>query len=92
MVAANINSYNQCVIGGASKAVEQAIELFNKKGFRAMRIPVSHAFHTRIVAPASAPLRKVLDRLSISRAPTAAGRQRHRRALPDHGRGHQGHS
>ena len=64
-VAANINSYNQCVVGGESKAVEQAIDIFNKKGFRAMRIPVSHAFHTRIVAPASAPLRKVLDRLHI---------------------------
>ncbi len=66
VVAANINSYNQCVVGGASKAVEQAIERFTAKGFQAMRIPVSHAFHTRIVAPASKPLRKVLDRLSIS--------------------------
>jgi acyl transferase domain-containing protein len=66
IVAANINSYNQAVVGGASKAVEQAISLFEKKGFRAMRIPVSHAFHTKIVAPASGPLRKVLDRLSIS--------------------------
>ena len=91
-VAANINSYNQCVVGGESKAVEQAIDLFNKKGFRAMRIPVSHAFHTRIVAPASAPLRKVLDRLHVYRAQAAPGRQRHRRALPDHGRGHQGDS
>ncbi|HHW88312.1 MAG TPA: acyltransferase domain-containing protein, partial [Chloroflexi bacterium] len=66
VVAANINSYNQAVVGGASKAVEQAISLFEKKGYRAMRIPVSHAFHTKIVAPASGPLRKVLDRLSIS--------------------------
>ncbi|HNU04408.1 MAG TPA: beta-ketoacyl synthase N-terminal-like domain-containing protein, partial [Anaerolineae bacterium] len=66
VVAANINSYNQCVVGGASKAVEQAIERFTAKGFQAMRIPVSHAFHTKIVAPASKPLRKVLDRLSIS--------------------------
>jgi len=65
-VAANINSYNQSVVGGASKAVEQAIRLFEKKGFRAMRIPVSHAFHTQIVAPASKPLRSVLDRLSIA--------------------------
>ena len=65
-VAANVNSYGQCVVGGASKAVEQAIEIFTKKGFRAIRIPVSHAFHTKIVAPASKPLRKVLDRLNIS--------------------------
>ena len=65
-VAANINSYNQAVVGGASKAVEQAIGIFEKKGYRAQRIPVSHAFHTKIVAPASKPLRKVLDRLRVS--------------------------
>ena len=66
VVAANINSYSQCVIGGNSDAVEAAIDLFNSNGYRAMRIPVSHAFHTKIVAPSSAPLRRVLDRLSIS--------------------------
>jgi acyl transferase domain-containing protein len=38
-----------------------------EEGLPAMRIPVSHAFHTKIVAPASKPLRKVLDRLRISR-------------------------
>ena len=65
-VAANINSYTQAVVGGASKAVEQAISIFEKKGFRAQRIPVSHAFHTKIVSPASAPLRQVLNRLRIS--------------------------
>ncbi|HET9221190.1 MAG TPA: beta-ketoacyl synthase N-terminal-like domain-containing protein, partial [Roseiflexaceae bacterium] len=54
------------VIGGASKAVEQAIEVFTNKGFQAQRIPVSHAFHTQIVAPASKPLRQVLDRLRIA--------------------------
>jgi acyl transferase domain-containing protein len=66
VVAANINSYSQAVIGGASKAVEQAITLFTQKGFQAQRIPVSHAFHTQIVAPASKPLRQVLNRLHIA--------------------------
>ena len=54
------------MIGGASKAVEQAIALFKQKGFQAQRIPVSHAFHTKIVAPASKPLRQVLNRLHVS--------------------------
>ncbi len=36
-----------------------------RKGYRAILIPVSHAFHTEIVAPASGPLREVLDRLHI---------------------------
>ena len=68
VVAANINSRTQCVIGGASQAVAQAIELFQQRGYQAMRIPVSHAFHTKIVAPASKPLRAVLNRLRVSPA------------------------
>ncbi|MCP5011195.1 MAG: type I polyketide synthase, partial [Aestuariibacter sp.] len=66
VVSANINSSSQCVIGGASKAVEQAIKVFQDKGYRAIQIPVSHAFHTKIVAPASGPLRKVLDRMDFT--------------------------
>ncbi len=66
VIPANINSYNQVVIGGASKAVERAIEVFTQKGYQAQRIPVSHAFHTRIVAPASGPLRRQLDRFHIA--------------------------
>ncbi|MCO6450246.1 MAG: acyltransferase domain-containing protein [Caldilineales bacterium] len=66
VIPANINSTKQVVIGGASKAVEQAIQVFNDKGMQAMRIPVSHAFHTKIVAPASKPLRMVLDKLEIN--------------------------
>jgi malonyl CoA-acyl carrier protein transacylase len=66
VVPANLNSSGQCVIGGASKAVEQAIAAFERKGFTAQRLPVSHAFHTAIVAPAAPALRQVLDRLQIS--------------------------
>ncbi len=66
VIPANLNSYSQAVIGGNSKAVEQAIGVFTARGYQAQRIPVSHAFHTRIVAPASRPLRKVLDRLHIA--------------------------
>ncbi|GIL15579.1 MAG: hypothetical protein BroJett039_07520 [Chloroflexota bacterium] len=67
VVAANINGPNQSVIGGESKAVETAITVFTRKGFQAQRLPVSHAFHTKIVAPASKPLRQVLNRLHISK-------------------------
>jgi acyl transferase domain-containing protein/NAD(P)-dependent dehydrogenase (short-subunit alcohol dehydrogenase family)/acyl carrier protein len=69
VVPANINSKSQCVIGGSSTAVERAVAQFEAQGYRAMTIPVSHAFHTSIVAPASIPLRQVLDRLDI-RQPT----------------------
>jgi acyl transferase domain-containing protein len=65
VVIANINSLSQCVIGGASKAVEGAMAAFQAAGFNAQRLPVSHAFHTSIVAPASEPLRRVLGRLRL---------------------------
>ena len=65
VVIANINSPVQCVIGGETKAVEDAIAAFQSSGFQAVKIPVSHAFHTRIVAPASEPLKKVIARMNI---------------------------
>ena len=65
VVIANVNSGQQSVIGGASKAVEQATEIFLKAGYDVAPLPVSHAFHTSIVAPASAPLREMLSHLQL---------------------------
>ncbi len=64
-VVANINSNNQAVVGGATSAVLAAIEAFTAAGMQAIRIPVSHAFHTSIVAPASVPLVAALERLDV---------------------------
>jgi acyl transferase domain-containing protein len=69
VVTANINSTHQAVIGGATEAVERAVSAFTAAGYNAARIPVSHAFHTAIVAPVSEPLRRTLARLSL-RPPT----------------------
>jgi acyl transferase domain-containing protein/NADP-dependent 3-hydroxy acid dehydrogenase YdfG len=68
VVIANINSYSQAVIGGATDAVERAVAAFAAEGINAARIPVSHAFHTSIVAPATEPLKQALSRLEL-RAP-----------------------
>jgi acyl transferase domain-containing protein/acyl carrier protein/NAD(P)-dependent dehydrogenase (short-subunit alcohol dehydrogenase family) len=65
VVIANINSNSQAVIGGTSKAVGEAIEISQKAGFEVAELPVSHAFHTSIVAPASGPLRQTLERLRL---------------------------
>ena len=65
VVIANVNSNHQAVVGGASKAVEQAVEAFQKAGYDVSAIPVSHAFHTTIVAGASKPLRQVLEHLHL---------------------------
>ena len=65
VVLANINSEKQAVIGGASQAVEQAAERCMNAGYNVVMLPVSHAFHTSIVAPASEPMRQVLERLRL---------------------------
>ncbi len=65
VVIANLNSPVQCVIGGETAAVEAAIQAFLAAGFQATKIPVSHAFHTRIVAPASQPLRRVIEKMNV---------------------------
>ncbi|HVN06357.1 MAG TPA: beta-ketoacyl synthase N-terminal-like domain-containing protein, partial [Bryobacteraceae bacterium] len=65
VVIANVNSTGQSVIGGSSAAVAEAAEMFLKAGFNVVELPVSHAFHTSIVAPASEPLRRMLQRLRL---------------------------
>ncbi len=69
VVVANVNSNSQAVVGGATEAVERIVETFEAAGLTARRIPVSHAFHTSIVAPISTPLQEVLRRLD-ARGPT----------------------
>ncbi|HUL61341.1 MAG TPA: SDR family NAD(P)-dependent oxidoreductase [Anaeromyxobacteraceae bacterium] len=66
VVTANLNSGSQAVIGGETEAVKRAMEALAALGIETVRLPVSHAFHTRIVAPAAGPLGEVLDRLRIS--------------------------
>jgi len=66
VVIANVNSRSQAVIGGATAAVQAAIAACQAAGFTAIPLPVSHAFHTRIVAPASEPLRRTLQRLRLA--------------------------
>src|SRR5574340_863200 len=65
-VIANINSPLQSVIGGSTSAIEKALAAFSAAGFQATKIPVSHAFHTKIVAPASEPLKAVIGRMSLN--------------------------
>ena len=65
VVLANINSTHQVVLGGATDAVARAVEAVKERGHTAIPLPVSHGFHTEIVAPASAPLRAMLQRLGL---------------------------
>jgi acyl transferase domain-containing protein len=65
VVIANLNSGRQAVIGGATDAVERAVAAARSAGLTATPIPVSHAFHTSIVAPVSEPLKRALRRLDL---------------------------
>ncbi len=65
VVVANLNSRKECVIGGATKAVEAAMTALQAEGLRVAQLPVSHAFHTKIVEPAAAPLTDVLTGLGV---------------------------
>jgi malonyl CoA-acyl carrier protein transacylase len=65
VVIANINSPLQCVVGGSTAGIHAALQAFEQAGFQATQIPVSHAFHTKIVEPAAEPLKQVIARMSL---------------------------
>jgi len=65
VVIANINSTREAVIGGSTAAVEDAIAALRAAGYRAQPLQVSHAFHTKIVAPASESLARVLAGMNL---------------------------
>jgi len=64
---ANINSPDQVVISGATKAVERAAELAKQRGAkRAVLLPVSAPFHSPLMQPAQDRLEKDLRTLKFS--------------------------
>jgi acyl transferase domain-containing protein/acyl carrier protein/NAD(P)-dependent dehydrogenase (short-subunit alcohol dehydrogenase family) len=65
VVIANINSSREAVIGGATEAVAKAMDAVRAAGYRAQPLQVSHAFHTKIVAPASESLAVVLRGMKL---------------------------
>jgi acyl transferase domain-containing protein len=66
LTPANMNSKKQTVIAGASDAVDRAIEYFNKMGMTAQIIPVSHAFHSKVVAPAADALYRTICEMQLA--------------------------
>jgi len=65
VIAANKNSPKMTVVAGETEPVQQAMALFEEKGFQCVALATSHAFHSRIVAPANEPLRRFLESLEI---------------------------
>ena len=65
VIAANKNSPKMTVIAGETEPVKQAMSKFEAEGFQCVQLATSHAFHSRIVAPANEPLRRFLEGLEI---------------------------
>lgn len=66
LVAANFNSPRQVVLSGEVDAVECAERVAKEKGARrAVRLPVSGAFHSPLMEPAAEKLRAELERAPI---------------------------
>ncbi|MFP6597062.1 MAG: acyltransferase domain-containing protein, partial [Candidatus Hydrogenedentota bacterium] len=55
VVIANYNSKSQIVIAGPKVAIEKASVYLKEKGYKAIALPVSGAFHTTLVRHAQAP-------------------------------------
>ena len=65
VIAANKNSPKMTVIAGETAPVKEAMSKFEAEGFQCVALATSHAFHSRIVAPANEPLRRFLEGLDI---------------------------
>ena len=65
VIAANKNSPKMTVIAGETEPVKLAISKFEAEGFQTVALQTSHAFHSKIVAPANEPLRRFLEGLDI---------------------------
>ena len=66
VIAANKNSPKMTVIAGETEPVKAAMSRFESEGFQTVALATSHAFHSRIVAPANEPLRRFLEGLQIN--------------------------
>ena len=66
VIAANKNSLKQTVVSGTIDGVNEVIEKCKVKGIQTTLLSVSTAFHTKIVASASAALNAYLDKITFN--------------------------
>ena len=65
VILANRNSPDQGVLSGAGPAIEEADKICRQKGFKTIRLPVSAAFHSRLVKDAQEPFLRFLTNIVI---------------------------
>ncbi len=66
LTIANYNSTSQTVVSGEIEAIEEVLELSEKKGVRAVRLNVSTAFHSQIVKSVEEEMEKELSKIEFS--------------------------
>nr|MBC8518533.1 type I polyketide synthase [Euryarchaeota archaeon] len=66
IIAANKNSPMMAVIAGETEPMQDAISRFGELNIPCVTLQTSHAFHSRIVAPANEPLHRFLEGLELS--------------------------
>ena len=66
LVVANKNAPTQFVLSGPTEEIEKAAKVFEERGLRSKRLPVSAAFHSTLVADAAEPLADELGRLDFA--------------------------
>ncbi len=65
---ANDNSVGQIVISGSKAAIDEAIEIAKEKGVkRALPLPVSGAFHSKLMQDAAIQMKEALDNTDIKK-------------------------
>jgi malonyl CoA-acyl carrier protein transacylase len=67
VISANKNSPKQTVISGSTPAVKEAEKLFKEKGINFIILPVSAAFHSKIVEAAVETLRESLEKIDFKK-------------------------
>lgn len=65
LTVANENSPRQTVVSGSVPAVERAENLARSRGAKAVRLKVAGAFHSSLMQPAAAPIRKAISALEF---------------------------
>ena len=65
VISANKNSPKMTVIAGETEPVKAAMAAFEAESMPCTVLQTSHAFHSKIVAPANAPLRAFLEELDL---------------------------
>ena len=62
---ANDNSYNQLVISGLMKDIDQLIKILNKKKIKSLNLPVSAPFHCKLMKHATNIMRSEINKVEL---------------------------